>query len=141
MRSGTPLRLIAPRGRVRTRFPDAASRINPESTGVKGGDRKGTTMTNRISKQLVTFRSPFYLDSLEEEWPAGNYTIETEEEPLDSPSFLAFRRINTTMIVHTKRGARTQTRFVNIDPAELADALARDQRPLDRADNEGMARS
>ncbi|WP_065383260.1 MULTISPECIES: hypothetical protein [unclassified Hyphomonas] len=98
-------------------------------------------MTNRISKQLVTFRSPFYLDSLEEEWPAGNYTIETEEEPLDSPSFLAFRRINTTMIVHTKRGARTQTRFVNIDPAELADALARDQRPLDRADNEGMARS
>jgi hypothetical protein len=98
-------------------------------------------MTNRISKQLVTFRSPFYLDSLEEEWPAGNYTIETEEEPLDSPSFLAFRRIATTMIVHTKRGERTQTKFVAIDPAELADALARDQRPLDRADNEGMARS
>jgi hypothetical protein len=117
------------------------SRINPESTGVKRGDRKGTIMANRISKHLVTFRSPFYLDSLEEEWPAGHYTIETEEEPLDSPSFLAFRRIATTMIVHTKRGQRTQTKFIAIDPAELADALARDQQPLDRADNEGMARS
>ncbi len=96
-------------------------------------------MKNRISKQLVTFRSPFYLDSLEEEWPAGDYTIETEEEPLDSPSFLAFRRIATTMIVHTKRGVRAQTRFVTVDPDELSDALARDQLTPDRADNEGMA--
>jgi hypothetical protein len=95
-------------------------------------------MTNRISKQLVTFRSPFYLDSLEDEWPAGNYTIETEEEPLDSPSFLAFRRVCTTMIVHTKHRGRTQTTFVVIDPADLAAAQARDQQPLNRAENEGM---
>ena len=96
-------------------------------------------MTNRISKHLVTFRSPFYLESLEDEWPAGDYTIETEEEPLDSASFLAYRRVSTTMIVHRKRGLRTETKFVTIDPADLAAAQAHDQQPLDRAENEGMS--
>nr|WP_321360259.1 hypothetical protein [uncultured Hyphomonas sp.] len=84
-------------------------------------------MTNRISKHLVTFRSPFYLESLEDEWPAGDYTIETEEEPLDSVSFLAFRRVGTTMIVHSRRNGRTQHQYVLIDPDELAAALSRDQ--------------
>ena len=86
-------------------------------------------MKNRISKQLVTFHHPFFLDSLEEEWPAGDYTIETEEELLDSLSFLAFRRVRTTMIVYPKSGSRggRNIQYVTIDPAELATAQARDQ--------------
>ena len=35
-------------------------------------------MTNRVSKRLVTFRKPFRLDSIERQWPAGNYTIVVE---------------------------------------------------------------
>ena len=118
--------------------PGRASFRIGQGHGLRQRGQKETHVTNRISKQLVTFRSPFFLESLEEEWPAGKYTIETEEEPLDSVSFLAFRRISTTMIIHAKHGQRTTTRFISIDPAELAAAQARDQRPLDRAENEGM---
>ena len=84
-------------------------------------------MSQRISKQLVTFHQPFFLESIEGEWPAGDYTIETEEESIDSVSFLAFRRVGTTMIVHTRRNGRTRHQYVPIDPAELAAALSRDQ--------------
>jgi hypothetical protein len=100
-------------------------------------------MTNRISKQLVTFRNPFFLESLEEEWPAGDYTIETEEEALDSQSFLAFRRIRTTMIVYPKAGRsrQTGTKFIGIDPVELAAALTRDQALTEQAGNQGMTRN
>ena len=84
-------------------------------------------MTQRISKQLVTFRQPFFLESIEGEWPAGDYTIETEEESIDSVSFLAFRRVGTTMIVHTRRNGRARHQYVVIDPAELDAAISRDQ--------------
>ena len=98
-------------------------------------------MTNRITKKLVTFRNPFTLGRDEEEWPAGNYTIETEEEPLDSVSLLGFRRIRTTMIVRSFTGRSGVTRFVEIDPSDLDAALARDREGIERADNEGMAPS
>lgn len=98
-------------------------------------------MTNRVSKRLVTFRNPFFLESLEEEWPAGDYTIETEEEPLDGLSFHAYRRIRTTMIIYPKRGRNPHgnTRLIAIDPSELDAALARDRFPIERAENEGMS--
>ena len=96
-------------------------------------------MHNRVSKHLVTFKSAFYLDSLEDEWPAGDYTIETEEELIDGSSFQTFRSVRTTMIIYPKPGRRNGTKFVSIDPAELAAALARDQIPLTRAENEGMS--
>lgn len=97
-------------------------------------------MTNRVSKRLVTFRNPFFLESLEEEWPAGDYTIETEEEPLDGMSFQAYRRIRTTMIIYPKRSriSHGRARLITVDAAELDAALARDRGPIERAENEGM---
>jgi hypothetical protein len=96
-------------------------------------------MTHRVSKHLVTFRSAFFLDSLEDKWPAGDYTIETEEELIDGSSFQTFRSVRTTMIIYPKPGRRNGTKFISIDPADLAAALARDQIPLTRAENEGMS--
>lgn len=95
-------------------------------------------MTNRLTKKLVTFRNPFVLESHDQTWPAGDYTIETEEEPLNSRSFLAYRKIATTMVVRSRTGKRTRTQFVEIDSAELDAALARDTESIERAENEGM---
>ena len=84
-------------------------------------------MTNRVSKRLVTFKKPFSLDSIERQWPAGNYTIETEEEPLDSISFLAYRTICTTMILHHPTGKSGKHIFIEIEASELDAALLRDR--------------
>ena len=96
-------------------------------------------MTNRVSKRLVTFAHPFRLDSIERQWPAGEYTIETDEEPLDSNSFVAFRTVGTTMIVYPRPGRSGQHMFIEIDAGELEAALLRDRDGIDRAENEGMS--
>lgn len=102
---------------------------------------KADNMKNRINKHLVTFQNPFSLDSIEGEWPAGDYTIETEEEPLDSMAVLAFRRISTTLVIRPPAGRPGNTHFLTVDPSELDDALARDQQAIQRAENEGMVPS
>lgn len=96
-------------------------------------------MTNRISKRLVTFSRPFSLDSIERQWPAGSYTIETEEESLDSNSFVAFRTVCTTMIMHSPPGRAGKHLFIEIDAGELDAALLRDREGIDRAENEGIS--
>lgn len=96
-------------------------------------------MKNRITKKKVCFHNAFSLQSIEGEWPAGEYTIETEEEPLDIVSYLAYRRIGTTMIVRPKKGRPGATRFVEIDPKELEDALARDEAALKLEQQSGEA--
>lgn len=95
-------------------------------------------MANRITKKLVTFRNPFSLGREEDEWPAGDYTIETEEEPLKSISRLAFRRVSTIMIVRMPSGRSGSVRFVEIEPSQLEAALAKDREGIERAENEGM---
>ena len=95
-------------------------------------------MANRISKKQVHFLNPFKLESFDETWPAGSYTIESELESLDSLSHLATRIVATTMVVRVG-GKSAETRFVEIDSQELEAALVRDQAGIDRAENEGLA--
>lgn len=94
-------------------------------------------MNNRITKKKVSFHNAFSLKSIKGEWPAGDYTIETEEEPLDITSFLAYRRIATTMIVRPKKGRPGSTHFLDIDPKELEDALLRDIAALKLEQHDG----
>ncbi|PKP80289.1 MAG: hypothetical protein CVT79_15640 [Alphaproteobacteria bacterium HGW-Alphaproteobacteria-18] len=96
-------------------------------------------MTNRVSKRLVTFNKPFSLDSIERQWPAGNYTIETEEEPLDNISLLAYRTVCTTMILHPPAGKSGRHIFIEIEPSELDAALLRDREAEGRANSEGLS--
>ncbi len=51
-------------------------------------------MTTRTTSQTVTFRRPFKLSGADDVQPAGSYTIETDEEQLDT-SVLAYRRLAT----------------------------------------------
>lgn len=66
--------------------------------------------------------------------PSGTYTIETDEEELDTVSVSAYRRVLTLIHVPPKFGNQRLIRLVTIDPRELDEALARD-RPVEGRKN------
>ena len=77
-------------------------------------------MTRRVTTHSVIFRRPFVIDRVDgEELSPGVYTVETEEESLDTVSFLAYRRVSTVIRVCT--GGTTG--LVAVDPDALAAAL------------------
>jgi hypothetical protein len=86
-------------------------------------------MTIRTSRKTVTFSKPFTLGGVDEVLPAGAYTVETDEEPLDGISFLAYRRISTVLYVPGRPGDRVLARMLTIDPNQLDAALERDHAP------------
>jgi hypothetical protein len=89
-------------------------------------------MTSRLTTRTVTFTRPFILDEINRELPAGSYTVETEEEPLDGVSFIAYRRVSTSFIVRPGPEA-TGTQMWTIHPDSLAAALMRDQETIPAA--------
>lgn len=93
-------------------------------------------MKTRTTKMTVTFRHPFVLDSFDEELPAGDYNVETDDELLEGISFAAYRRILTVIHLHPKSGRPGVTEALTIDPSELDAALERD-----RARTEAIAKS
>jgi hypothetical protein len=83
-------------------------------------------MNNRTSEERITFNRTFYLPSVEEVLPPGTYIVETEEEQINSLSFVAYRRVATTITLPalgTEIGSR---QVIAIDPSELAAARAKD---------------
>lgn len=76
----------------------------------------------RTTTKTVTFQRPFILDGFSELLPAGTYTIETEEEPLDSMIVAAWRRVSTTVRVRVDGAIECRA----IDPDALHEALMRD---------------
>lgn len=83
-------------------------------------------MTERITHSSVTFQHPFVLHNMDGMQPPGTYLIETAEEPLGNLSFLAYRRVSTTMTLPTVGAASLRRQVVTIDPDELRAALAKD---------------
>ena len=84
-------------------------------------------MAKRTSTKTVTFMRPFVLAGFNEVLPAGSYCVETDEEPVEGISFVAYRRILTLLHLPAKSGNPGLTRTLTIDPNELEDALKRDQ--------------
>jgi len=76
----------------------------------------------RTTTKNVTFQRPFVLDGFPELLPAGTYTVDTEEEQLDSLLVVAWRRISTTLRVRVDGVVECRT----IDPDALHEALMRD---------------
>jgi hypothetical protein len=83
-------------------------------------------VTTRTSVETVTFRHAFTLSGAEEEQPAGRYLVETDEELLQSLSFPAYRRLATYIHLAGRPNSNETARVVDINPAELSSALARD---------------
>jgi len=75
----------------------------------------------------VTFSRPFSLVDVDGIQPAGTYRVQTVEVTLDNLSFLAYRRVSTTIELPGVGGAGSGRRqVVTIDPLELDAALKRD---------------
>ncbi len=83
-------------------------------------------MLTRTSRKTVTFRRPFVLGGFDEALPAGDYSVETDEELLVGLSFPAYRRVLTHICLHPKPGRPGVTQTLTIDPNELDAALERD---------------
>ncbi len=79
-------------------------------------------MTTRTGHRTVTFSQPFHLDGIEGLQPPGAYRVDTDEETIDELSFIAWRRMATT--IHIRLNGATQ--IFRIDPVELDATLMRD---------------
>jgi hypothetical protein len=83
-------------------------------------------MTTRTSSKIITFLHPFKLSGADEMQPAGCYVVETDEELLQSLSRPAYRRLSTFIRLPGRLGSTALAQVVDLDPAELTAALARD---------------
>jgi hypothetical protein len=85
-------------------------------------------MSLRTTSRTITFARPFSLDGLDETQPAGSYTVQTDEEPIEGLSFLAYRRVATVIFLplpHPHRGTGS-FQAIPVTPEALEAALARD---------------
>ena len=69
------------------------------------------------------------LAGLDEVLPAGDYSVETEEELIEGISYAAYRRTSTLLLLHAEAGHPRLARALTIDPVELDAALERDLAP------------
>jgi hypothetical protein len=79
-------------------------------------------MTTRTTDKSVKFIRPFAFGDADGSYPAGEYLVQTDEEIIEGPSFVAWRRVATK--IHLRREGRTQVHA--IEPAELDLLLSKD---------------
>ena len=79
-------------------------------------------MESRITIEQVTFQRPFSLSGLQGIQQSGTYTIRTEEQMLDTFSFIGWRQGGTIMVLHRNGGVE----YAAINRQELREALVRD---------------
>jgi hypothetical protein len=85
-----------------------------------------SAVPERITSKTVCFRYPFKIAGAEGEHPAGIYTVETTEEPIGGLSFIAYRRVSTTIVLASRSFGPAARQVVTIEPADLDAALERD---------------
>ena len=74
----------------------------------------------RTTRESVTFDRPFSLGAVEGLQPAGTYTVDVDEELIEGLSFLAYRRVATTIYLPLRAGGSGSVQAVRVDPSELA---------------------
>ena len=84
-------------------------------------------MAGRTTRMSVAFSRPFSLPDLDGIQPAGTYRIQTVDVTLDNLSFLAYRRVSTTIELPAVGTAGPKRQVIAIDPLELEKALQRDR--------------
>jgi hypothetical protein len=87
-------------------------------------------MNVRTTSKTITFRRPFSLVGLEESQPAGTYTIQTDEEPIEGLSFLAYHRVATVIFLPLGQGGPGSFQAISVTPEALDAAQARDASEL-----------
>ena len=79
-------------------------------------------MERRITSKSVVFRKAFALSGLDGIQPPGSYIVRTEEEMLDTISFIGWRQIGTTLELHRDGGVE----YAAVDVQELREVLVKD---------------
>jgi hypothetical protein len=85
-------------------------------------------MTDTLSQRSVTFAHPFSLDGVDGTFPPGTYAVSESREQLEGLSFIGYRRTRTTIELPGSNAAYVSRQLVEVEPAELEAALARDAR-------------
>jgi hypothetical protein len=83
-------------------------------------------MSLRTTSKTVTFARSFSLDGLDETQPAGSYTVQTDEEPIEGLSFLAYRRVATVIFLPLSHRGTGSFQAIPVTPEALEAALALD---------------
>ena len=73
----------------------------------------------RTTRASITFDRPFSLTAVDGEQPAGTYTVEIDEELIEGLSFLAYRRVATTLYLPLLHEGKGSMQAIRVDPAEL----------------------
>jgi hypothetical protein len=76
----------------------------------------------RTTHEAVTFERSFSLSAIDEIQPAGTYVVEVDEELIEGLSFLAYRRVATTIHLPLRGGGAGSRQAIRVDPHELAAA-------------------
>jgi hypothetical protein len=94
--------------------------------GEEAKKRLRTGMIKRTTTRTITFAHPFVLDGIDEVQPAGSYTVETDEELIQTLSFPAYRSTGTWVRLPAQGRVAALQQSVSLTPAELDEALAKD---------------
>jgi hypothetical protein len=85
----------------------------------------------RSRREIVTFNHSFGFAGLDGQQPAGRYEVMTDEAEIPDLSFIAWRRVATSMRFPSLGAATNIEQWTSINPEDLATALERDRLPTD----------
>jgi hypothetical protein len=85
-------------------------------------------MENRTTQKVVSFLSAFPLPGFDTPQPPGEYLVDHDEEPVESGSRLAWRRVATFFHLPAISIRAATRQMVPIDPAFLEAALKQDRK-------------
>lgn len=80
----------------------------------------------RSGSRTVQFAHPFFLEGVEGTFPPGTYAVEETTEPVEGLTFIGYRRTKTTIELPWSSASCFARQLVEIEPADLEAALARD---------------
>jgi hypothetical protein len=83
-------------------------------------------MHERTTRKSLVFLHPLSLAGIEEMLEPGTYIVETVEEMIEGLSFVAYRRISTTIEMDVNGLGQRARQVVAIDPVDLQRAQERD---------------
>ncbi|TKT69109.1 hypothetical protein XW59_029050 [Aquamicrobium sp. LC103] len=81
----------------------------------------------RTTQTVVKFNLSFFLQGFDVQQPAGEYRVEKEEELIDGLSRLAWHCTATFIYLPAIAPGNRPRQVLQIDPAELEDALKKDR--------------
>jgi hypothetical protein len=83
-------------------------------------------VSTRTKRSIVRFSAPFALPGIDEMQPPGDYAVDSDEEPIEGISWLAYRRVATFIHLPAIESSSRIGRMVAVEPAALDTALQRD---------------